>query len=983
MSQNAIIARDSLKKMVYLGMQCPIKLRLCSATQNECKVEVVSGEKKDSFSFGKAEGCDNSIEDSIDIGHLLSKGLNIVTVRFITEYVSYEIYAFDQKTEKSLNNIVCCDLLQRYNLLTDDIWKASLKYLSSKKTTEKIGETLETKLGHLVVSLLDKKGVVEGKNTKKDVDPLKEIENIDPIKIKEFDFDFKSVIKIFVESETKDLTWPCFRNKHHEIGEQKPEGNCPSFVFKYGSRYLRGGQIIAAKKKGLNTSYWFPIYVNQDSYPKLVNRIFEEKPIELGYLLIYLSFAIGRNLAVLDQFGVMNVIPYSENLLKEGDSEAAQEIEDLADMILGCITNPLTHINCKLTVQELIQQGWNITVSEPEYQNDFFTIYNKNRALYANKLEKKLRYAPKTEEFNYFLHGINSNKNFTDILKAISSIRISAYTEKEQKHHIMVEKLTLDVSFAPLYDACYKQVQNKLENIINDTKDYKEFSVLDLRIFLGRLAQKARNGSHTFIANEENGLTAIEKQMLDCAISAKFIERTAEEGAFKFAQKFIRIFIDAFYTAHMADQEYAKTKDDSDNSKVISKIIEQIFEYSKPRDVLNHLEFSLAESSLFALEVLSEVSYTLRVPLIEKLIDMANTYEVKNSSRFRQELSAHILCYLLATATNSGIFTFKLQKNAFIAIGSRQLYKVQAPLLRSMMEKNKFYRLFPQEQFAKALEVIKDTDGCYYIANQPEFYFYQAFCEKKLASVDQISDFFSASIRAQYESWIGNNPKDAIACLRKAFCMIEGFNEKSFDIASAPDAESQKNAIKNLYGMHLWLYALTNLYNPNTGEDPETFITEIILNKPEEKNKVLKKILLITFYADYFQKKQNRLYKEHSNRGNMILICGAYRFVNCFFLNVKLPISNSDTSLSDETYYDLTQYVKEYEEWMKSEIYLNSANRYYWFQRRLLSYIEGWDYKDDDDKTRFENVTFLKYDNFPVSFDSFIKEPRNTKHNEK
>ncbi len=815
----------------------------------------------------------------------------------------------------------------------DDIIDSPKKTVPHKKT-----------LSPLIVSLLDVEDILS----------MSALGLCGSKKVCVIDFDFKKIIEKNLLTEMSDRPKPNLLLKHYTLGgkrlaqvETSDLKFCPAFRFKYGTIYLHGGTSGTA------------FYCNQVSYTKLIKKIFEKKPQELGYLLIYISIVLGRNLSILNCYNLTSgdVCAYLEQLKGMDEAHIAKKIEELAAEILGCLDSPRCHIDSTLSIEELQQQGWNITTNtNKEKRREFFASYNSKKKEYSRRLESKLFSKAKPEEFNYFFRGDDGrqNKDAIDILKTISSITIKSHSCTE---------IDFDITFSPLFEACASFANNALNQIVfkNKTK-YKEYSVLDMQCFLGRLANSAREGNHVFSYSysSDGCMENAEENMLKEAINNGLIENHSD-GKYRFSQKYVRIYLDGFFTAYFLEERFiceSKENQTAGKTNIVGAAIDQMFYFSKPDNLMDHLDFRLAEPSLFALSLLTHASIHFREKLIIELIERAKNYEVKNNGRFEQELAAHILCYLMAT--NPDLFTYQNTKSAFTASCSRQLYPAQASLLREMMRKNAFFKKYPQEQFRKALEITLEGDENYTFKQQPEFYFYQTFCQGKLDSIDSL-EFFDLTSRAQYESWVTENYEKTKSCLRKAYDKeICNFNETTFSIQSSGD-----DAVKKLYGMQLWLYALSNICCPALECNADTFIVEEVLGKKnEEKESVLNHLLKVVFYADFFQKRQNPYYPSRINE--MTMICGSFRFFNTFEFDVTVALpSQNDSALNID-------YIKEYRGWMEKE---SRNSRYYWFQRRLLSYyISQCTYNECEEN--YTNTVFLKYDRFPKGYQSFVSNPR-------
>ena len=679
----------------------------------------------------------------------------------------------------------------------------------------------------------------------------------------------------------------------------------------------------------------------QSSYSHLINRLFKQNPlqVEFAYLLIYLSVALGRNLSLLDRISFPNICQKLGDL--NGNPKASQKIEDLATQILDISS---FRIDPKLSYFSLLNEGWHFRFDSPENENNFSKYYNST---HAKTLERTLLKAKKPDEYSFFFRG-NNGINSTaakDILMAISTISPSVDFCGQSEPDISFE-----ITFSPLFVACSDNVNKSLDKIISRSKrEYKRFSTLDLRVFLGKQARLAREGKHVFTMSFSAD-QLLEREMVNEAIDAGLIEETSE-NTYCFAQKYIRILMDSYYTAHLTDQKHIELAGKS--QELVSNIVSEIFNFSKQKDPLSHLEFSLAEPSLFALSMLKEVSPHLRESIIKELIKRAQNYQIQSGNRLQQELSAHILCYVLATDPN--LFQFDLTKDAFVAACSRQFYPGQAILLREMMKKNAFFRNYPVEQFKKGLITGQDNTGNYVFMHQPAFYFYQTFCKEELLAVSKLESFWDQASRAQYESWITKDFMKAKICLRNAYQKtICNLDSTSFDISIKGD-----DAAKNIYSMQLWLYALSNIYNPASEYEAETFITRDVLGITQDQSpqQTIKHIISMIFYAEFFQKKQNPNYPM--NLQDVTLICGAFRFFNTFAIETTVTLP--------------PEAIKQYIEWMKQE---DKTSRYYWFQRRLISYYTFDSNSWDESPEEYTTTAFLRYDNFPQKYQAFIKNPR-------
>ena len=139
---------------------------------------------------------------------------------------------------------------------------------------------------------------------------------------------------------------------------------------------------------------------------------------------------------------------------------------------------------------------------------------------------------------------------------------------------------------------------------------------------------------------------------------------------------------------------------------------------------------------------------------------------------------------------------------------------------------------------------------------------------------------------------------------------------------------------------------------------------EILDKKIEEKESVLKHLLKVIFYAEFFQKWQNPYYPSRINE--MTMICGAFRFFNTFEIDLSITLPSKNNSVLN------IDYVKEYLNWMEGE---SKTSRYYWFQRRLLSYYTSQCPRDECE-SNYTSTAFLKYDNIPQSYNSFVSNPK-------
>jgi hypothetical protein len=224
--------------------------------------------------------------------------------------------------------------------------------------------SFEEKLAPLIVSLLDKNDILSmstaGMRGKK--------------KVCIVDFDFKKIIETFLLSERFHKSKPQFLLKHYTLGGErqtkaKPSDPdfCPALRFKHGEEYLDSVTE--------NTAF----YCNQASYSKLIRKIFKKRPRELGYLLIYLSIVLGRNLSILDKVKLTSgdICSYLSRLNEMDDNQVAKKIEELATEILECLGLLRCHIDPTLSIEELQQQGWNITTNRKD-RLKLFRIYNDN-----------------------------------------------------------------------------------------------------------------------------------------------------------------------------------------------------------------------------------------------------------------------------------------------------------------------------------------------------------------------------------------------------------------------------------------------------------------------------------------------------------------------------------------------------------------------------------------------------------------------------
>lgn len=688
----------------------------------------------------------------------------------------------------------------------------------------------------------------------------------------------------------------------------------------------------------------------QDSFKRLINKLFEQKPLrkEFAYLLIYLSVAIDRNLSILTYMNLPNLSNY---IYEFNDFKVEQRIQELATTILDQLTAISGFwIDPKKSISDLREDGWHFKFIDSQEQLRCEEVYDKERAeKYASKLERAILDAKKPDEYAFFFRGEYGIKNQAskDILMAISTIEIT-YTPN------LDNALSFSVTFCPLFDACSKHIQKCLDGIVYNTKkNYKEYSSLDLRLWLGKQAQRGRDGKHIFSVafSDDNEEKLLEEKMLGDVINAGLIE-DRHNNNYCFSQKYIRIYLDGFFTAYFLEKQCIIDKE----TDAIRDAINQIFQFSKPEDSLDHLNFSLAEPSLFSLSLLTQASMPFREKIIIELIHRANNYKVKNGGRFEQELSAHILCYLMAI--NPDLFKYRNMKDAFQAACSRQLYPAQTHLLREVMKKNAFFKEYPKKIFREALEFEVDEKGNYVFKGQPEFYFYQTFCQDKISPINQL-DFLGLTSLAQYESWIKKDFEKAKSYLKKAYdTEIRDFNETTFSIQSSGEA-----AIKNLYGMQMWLYALSNIYRPTSEYNADTFVVEKVLEKKGKETKcILKHLLEVVFYAEYFQKLQNPYYPSRTKE--MTMVCGSYRFINSF--NITVSIANErESRISDEL-------IKEYKKLVKNEC---KTSRYFYFQQRFLSYytnewLLGGTIED------YNSTSFLQYDHFPNTYNEFLSNPK-------
>lgn len=340
---------------------------------------------------------------------------------------------------------------------------------------------------------------------------------------KEITIDFSKIIPLAKHCKTL----PYISERQRDLNETQKKGNSenskqkPKIIFCYKEKDSESDTEEASGQY---------VYGNVDcslsSYSLLINNLFEQKPLrmEFAYLLIYLSLALDKNLSVLDRINCPNICDELNKLNEK--PEASKKIEELATRMLdslGALSS--FQIDPKLSYFELEEQGWRFHFDNSEDRQTFLAYYKKpgKPSIYAKNLERSMLHARKPDEYAFFFRGNSGSKGRAakDLLMAISTISPKVIFNGQSNPEI-----SFTFTFSPLFEACSKYIQENLDKIISKSNGkYKEYSYLDLILFLGRQAQQARDGKHVFFKILSDKNIDLEQQMLFDTIEAGILEK--------------------------------------------------------------------------------------------------------------------------------------------------------------------------------------------------------------------------------------------------------------------------------------------------------------------------------------------------------------------------------------------------------------------------------------------------------------------------
>ena len=797
--------------------------------------------------------------------------------------------------------------------------------------------------------------------------------------------------------------------------EKKPQGKTSEgkkgvcVKFKYGSKDL--GYVST---KATSTT-------------RLFLQLFKAPSKEMAYFLITVSVLLGKQDVFKNEKS-----PIFDTITKSFDNVSI--IQNYADELIGGLNTVLyerhkysVFIDSTKTLQSL-EKEWNIHCKDQDKN-----LYNANKIRYSAELSNVLSKSM-PDEVIFFVTKRNNlsarvKNEVDDIIRLTARIEVSS--DRESK------TLKFSVSNKPLYSACQKLIEQKTQNTFAKRK--YQFGLQEMKNFLGECAEKARSNIHVI---ETRDCTEEQKVMLDLAVDHKLLERfEKKEGSYRFATKYIRLFLNGYRIASVADKDYLSPVEE--NVDFGKKVVDKILSFSdiEDQEKKDHMHYRIIEPVLVASSVLFTVNIALREEIINELINTAECY--RSDKRNRQEVAILVLTYLL-WADTKGALSFDQIKKIYKSIFSKHLHPSQIPLLRELISRNKFYQENPIDVFNDALK-YECVENNYFMKSQPFYTLMQGLLKyenkryysfekveelfikgatirtksgergnsriyKRLKESDfsyqlnKISDkksetlfvnditsleafyarithnnhneiayvfnntpenFLELSMLAQYKSLMLSTNKnfhkpeifDLENLLIDLFKKIQTLKEDDFSIEKNPES-----ALTNIFATEIALYAFANLSLNDTNlsiDDNRSFKLKTATNKEKEH------LLKVAIWADYYQKKYNRIYQTDKNSNDLYLICGTYRLLNSFkFDDITVVI--------DE------KIINGYVDYLKDE---DSCQRYYWFQLRLLSHISNGVTSIRDKllneknelKKKYAHIVFLKYDGFS-SFEEFVEE---------
>lgn len=628
----------------------------------------------------------------------------------------------------------------------------------------------------------------------------------------------------------------------------------------------------------------------------------------------------------------VNLQDLLKNVDKEDDSTAASHIEGYILSFAHALKKKeksYLFIDPKQTLDSLQKDGWHIKCT-----TDAKDEYNQSLSANNMKLESALINAiQKSCEFKLIHSDLNTNDKrevLKELLKQATKISITKNG---------AQGLLFQAGISPVYESVHNLIQNKLEHAFSG--HWYSFSKTDLIHLLGKYAETPND---TVFKDSDAEFDAIKS----CGLLHK------KNDTYIFVNDFQKNIFFGEYYADKYDENYF---DHDVTEDIPKKITDHILNFEHPTDKeCDHRHINPISSVFFALAILNRINRRLRDQTLRTLCQSASNFDGKN--REQQETAIKILTYFLIYGGHD--ISFELKKELFRTCFEQQLYPFQIPLYQELMTKDKFYSEFPKEAFAKSYNQKEDITKLTKVT-PPSFYLLQGLCGARINKNITLAKAIDAQKKIWIEHLTEKQPK-----VKKLL------NELASHIISAPyNHANLVNSIVIANNISFMTFAnIAEQKRPNI----QTF-----LDKIENKSIQPEDLLKAAIYTDYFQRAKNESYSamlnntQNTSQENIFLICGAFRIHNAYdFEKIKIKVKP-----------EIIEYYHN-----KCFLYEQTTSRYFWFLWRLLSHVVDCDgnqiftyekitkIKEEDPKENYAGIHFLPYDNFPKTFDAFLKEIR-------
>ena len=488
----------------------------------------------------------------------------------------------------------------------------------------------------------------------------------------------------------------------------------------------------------------------------------------------------------------------------------------------------------------------------------------------------------------------------------------------------------------------------------------REYTAFDFIQVLGKYAAIAgERDDHKFYENDiESGdlqficdAVTHENSILVCNVI-----RNRKEYSFRLKQ--FRLFLDAMKSATSDNERWRIKPDYERTNEALDRLLSTkgMEQEQKENEKTRHAGRHFSAETFYAECYIEYVDAIHRRTLIEALENVAGNFAVqKDHSRNRQEIAISILSYLLYEKSTELSSAFR--KQMFDSAYGRSLYKPQGEIWAELRNTSLFYVKHAKEVFEKSCELVKKTalDGSVmsFAAGQPLFNFLLAdlYSQEDRAKKSQSFQLMLQGCDIQKKTWFLSENIDELPpdFAQKAISLICTLGKH---LETYPES---LDCMEYIYGLNMAFYGLSNLKYMEATKHVQN--VERLLQDKTTADNVRRAVLL----CDYWNRRRNYMYS--CKAGRYYLITGTIRFV-CSY--------NFRDSLIEEYLPEGIPFTKDYTTWLKWQLERNK--RYYFLMLRLLSY-SAIDVRSFFDRTAYEEISCLPYDNMTKDADAFFAAP--------